>query len=408
MLGILRCDWAVTMIRETNWSQTFMPKHRQRHQLLIGLTAIVLAFQPGAPARADDPAVDMWLQQRVTFDNFIRNMKPLDKHRISEVLELQVEKKYLVLHTPLNNITAEQSMRATFEEIHGLAIVAIRRDDRSDLSVEPTTFSLTVMDFPAPRQTTTISVSQSTQPNQLTISKTVQTTNGPFHQVIFTQQKAGFSAAAGLVQLMITESSSQGVAPEQLNLEGPDFNSFVRDHPAETEQYVRPLLRELGQEAVFAPDQLLAWEVFSDLWKPDAPVTQRVQGLLAGLNSTDYHQRDTTLGSLRELGRSGAAVLIHLDRSKLTPEQNARIDLALVPYAQLSMSEAARRRSDPGFLLDCLYADDVALRKAAIDRLRQVIRPDLQFDVNADPQARSTAIQVLRPQLQPSPAPSTK
>lgn len=385
-----------------------MRKPLLQQRLIIGLAAILLGSQLLTTARADDPAVDMWLQQRVTFDNFIRNMKPLDKHRIGDVLELQVERKYLVLRTPLNNITSEQSMRATFDGMRGLAIVAVRRDDRSALSVEPTTFSLTVMDFPAPRQTTTISVSQSTQPEQLTVSKTVQTTNGPFHQVIFTQQKAGLSAGPGLVQLMITESRSQGVAPEQLNLESSDFTSFVRDHPAETDQYVRPLLRELGQEAVFAPDQLLAWQVFSDLWKPDAAVTQHVQALLGGLNSPDYHQRDATLSALRELGRSGAAVLIHLDRSLLTPEQNARIDLALVPYAQLSMSEASRRRSDPGFLLDCLYADDVLLRKAAIDRLRQVVRPDLQFDVNADAPTRSAAIQVLRPQLLPTPQPSAK
>jgi hypothetical protein len=383
-----------------------MPKPPLQQRLIIGLLAVLFASHGVTPARADDPAVEMWLQQRVTFDNFIRNMKPLDKHRIGDVLELQVDKKNLVLRTPLNNITSEQSMRATFDGMHGLGIVAVRRDDRSDVPVEPTTFSLTVMDFPAPRQTTTIQVSQSTQPNQLTLAKTVQTTNGPSVQIMFTQQKAGISAGAGLVQLTVTESHSQGQAPEQLSLEGIDFLSFVKDHPVETDQYVRPLLRELGQEAVFAPDQLLAWQVFSDLWQPDATVTRRVQELLPQLNASNYHQRDAALGQLRELGRNGAAALIHLNRAQLTPEQNARVDLALVPYAQLSMSEAARRRSDPGFLLDCLYSEDVSLRKVAIDRLRQIIRPDIQFDVNADAETRIAAIQSLRPQLLPSSAPS--
>lgn len=355
-------------------------------------------------AQADDPALDMWQAQRTTFENYIRNMKPLDRHRLSEVLDIRIDKKFLSLRTPLNNIAVEESLRASFEGVHGLGIVSVLRDDSSTGSAEPTRFNLTIMDFPAPKQTVTLSATQMIQPNQLTISKTIQITNGPFHQVIFTQQKPPLSSGSGLVQLMITESRNQGVAPQQINLEGADFFSFVREHPQETDAYVRPLLRELGQEDVFAPDQMVAWQVFSELWKPVPSAAQRVNELLPMLGSDDYHARDMGLLHLMQMGREGAAVLIHLDRRRLSPEQNARIDRALLPYAKLSLKEVLRMRSDPGFLLDCLYSDDAALRKAAIERLRQIVRPDLAFDVNADPEARSVAVDALRAQLVPTPS----
>jgi hypothetical protein len=257
------------------------------------------------------------------------------------------------------------------------------------------------MDFPASRQTTNVSVTLTALPRQLTLSRTLQTTNGQTYQVIFTQQRAQTSGGPGFVQLIVIVTRTQGQAPDQLNLEGTDFFSFVREHPDETEKHLRPLFRELGQEGVFAPDSLVAWQVFSDLWKPDATVARHVESLLPGLNSEDYHVRDSAQLALDRLGRDGAAVLIHLDRSRLTPEQNARVDCALAPYAQLSGKQAARLGMDTGFLLDCLYSDNAALRGAALNRLRTTLRPGLQFDLNADAPARSAAVQALREQLVP-------
>jgi hypothetical protein len=348
----------------------------------------------------------MWLQQRNTDENYVRSLKPLGKHRLDEVLEIRVEKKFLVLHTPLIGL-ASGEFRTTFDGLPGAAVISSSREDSTDSSTEPPVFAVRVTNFPNPKKTVTINVNQDSQRGSFAISRAVLVLPG-FQQVVFHQQRGPSTGGAAFVQLMITESHAPTVAPEQLNLEAADFVSFVREHPAETERYLRPMLHELGQEAVFAPDRLLAWQVFSDLWKPDAAVTQRVQALLPSLNSNNYHERDSTLGQLKHMGRDGAAVLMRLDRSSLTPEQNARIDRALLPYAQLSLKEAARLRSDPGFLLDCLYSEDATLRKAAITRLRQITRPDIQFDVDADEDARSTTIQSLRPLLLPSQAQSGK
>lgn len=385
------------------------PRQFRAHQVIGLAMALLLAAALARPAAAQarpsggaDPAVDMWQALRTNFENYARNMRPLPQHRMSDVMEIRPEGKYLVLRTPLNDIPAEQQMRATIDGMHGIGIVTVKRDDQATGFAEPTGFSLAFMDFPAPRETTNISVTLNPLPRQLSISKTTQTTNGPTYQVIFTQQKAPSTGGSGFVQLIVIETRAQGAAPDQINLEGSDFFSFIREHPAETEQHLRPLFREFGQEAVFAPDATAAWQVFSDLWRPDPAVIRQVDALLPALNAEDYHTRNAAQTRLEQLGRDGAAVLIHIDRSRLTPEQNARIDRALVPYAQLAPKEAARLRSDPGFLLDCLYSDSASLRAAAVNRLRQAIRPDLQFDVNASAESRAAAVQALRAQLVPS------
>jgi hypothetical protein len=379
-----------------------MPRQRLQSPIALCLTVALLGLVAAVAAGGNDPALEMWQSQRMQFHNYLQGLKPLAEHRIDDIFRIRTEKRFLVLTTALTDAGGEQSRRATLEGISGTAQVSALRNDRRRGFSEPTRFSLNVADFPAPKMTTSIGVSSSMQPNQLMLSHTVQTTNGPYYTVTFTQSKAPQSNGSGLVMLMINQGHAQGVAATQINLRANDFASLVREHPEETDRYLRPILRELGQEAVFAPDQMVAWQVFSDLWKTDPAVTARVQELLPSLNSDDYRVRDAGLAHLQQLGRDGAAALIHLDRSRLSPEQNARIDRALLPYAQIPPREVAKLRVDLTFLLDCLYSDEVPLRKAAVGQLRTVIRPDLQFDINADAAARSAAIADLRAQLVPS------
>ena len=106
----------------------------------------------------------------------------------------------------------------------------------------------------------------------------------------------------------------------------------------------------------------------------------------------------------------GAAVLSHLDRMALSPEQNLMIDRTLAPFAQLSPRDATRLRSDTAFLTDCLYLANPEVRAAALDRLKQVTGKELSFDLNAPDAARPAAILELRKQLtiKPAEGPSTE
>ena len=372
---------------------------------VIGLGAgLAGAALPPGPARAADPATDMWQASRTNWENFTQHLRALPQHRMQDVMQIRPQGKYLVLRSPLTVMPAEQQqqMRVAIDGMRGVGMVSVNRGDHPDECGEPVGFSLSFSDFPAPRQMVNVTVSVSPPARQLQLSKTMQTSGGPMYQVIFTQQRAQTSGGSGFVQLIIVQTRAAGAAPDQINLEGAYFFSFIREHPIEVEQHLRPLFREFGQEAVFAPDAMTAWQVFSNLWQPDPAVAKQVQALLPALNAEDYHTRNAAQGRLQQLGREGAAVMIHLDRSRLTPEQNARIDRALVPFAQLPAREAARLRCDPAFLLDCLYSDNLALREASLIQLRRTIRPDLPFDVNAPAEAREAAVQTLRSQLIPS------
>lgn len=320
---------------------------------------------------------------------------------MSQVMQIRTEGKYLVLRTPLD-LGPEQQMRVNLDGIAGMGIVTVKRDEHAEGLIEPAGFSLALGDYPQPVKSTNIVVALDPNSRALTISNLVQVTNGPVYEVIFTQQRATAAGGTGFVQLMVIHSRTLGAAPEQLTLQASDFLSFCREHPAETEQHLRPLFGQLQQEAIFAPDAMVAWQVFDDLWRPDPAVARQVEALLPGLNADDYHARDAAQRGLEQLGREGAAVLIHLDRRRLTPEQNARVDCALSSYARLPAREAARLGTDVGFLLDCLYLDNADLRTAALNRLRSMVGPALQFDVNADPEARSAAVRTLRAQLVPN------
>src|SRR5205823_5273297 len=122
---------------------------------------------------------------------------------------------------------------------------------------------------------------------------------------------------------------------------------LVREHPQEVERYLRPLLHDLGQDAQFAPDPLIAWQVFATQWAADPAVAAKVKALLPELNASDFRRRDAAQQELEALGKAGATAITRLDRRALSPEQNVRLDRVLAPFNQLSAKEAARRRSDP-------------------------------------------------------------
>lgn len=398
--------------------------------------ALVVAILCAAvsQSRADD-ALNSWEAQRRTFENLVQNMPALNRHRVEDIFHVRIDNNCLVVRTALPTTSDGKFMQTRLDGISGIALVLIQRKEvdadaanrtpatqpagkappaaqkgsgpaaRDDGYVEPAGFTLSITDYSIPRQTTSIVVSSTCQPNLFSISRSIQLTDGRFNQVILTQQRNPQSSGGGLLQLIVTDARIAGAAPTQLNFEAPDFFTFLREHPHEANQYLRPLLREVGQEAVFAPEPMVAWQIFSDLWKPDAQSTSKVQQLLPRLDDPNYQVRNEALRKLYSLGSDGAAVMVHMDRSRLTPEQNTRIDRALVQYAQLPAREAARLRSDPAFLLDCLYSDDRTIRQAALERLIKITRSYLPFDVNADAVTRAKSVAILRQQLLGQPRP---
>lgn len=363
----------------------------------LGFVFALLALS--VPVFADD-GLNAWQAQKRTFEKLVEHMPLLDKHRIEDVLRVRVENNCLVVHTPLPNTVENQYMRVKLDGIGGTALVLVQRKEGekpASAETEPLNFTLSITDYTVPRRTTSLAITY--QPNLFNLSRSIQLTDGRFNQVSLTQQRGPQSNGGGLLQLMVTDAKVSGAAPTQLNFESPDFFTFLREHPQEANQYLRPLLRDVGQEEVFAPNERVAWQVFSALWTPDAKTARKVRDLLPSLNDANYRVRNEATLKLQELGSDGAAVMVHLDRTKLTPEQNTLIDRALVRYAQLPTRQAERMRSDPAFLLDCLYSADATIRRAALQRLSTIAKAPIPFDVNADAVTRARAVAVLRQQL---------
>jgi hypothetical protein len=336
-------------------------------------------------------------EERKNYDTMIGNMPAMNHQSLRDILRLEIEARALAIHTPLDTTANGGYMRVKIADLKISGLIRIQRDAKAPKEAPPTLYQLNLTDYTKPLQITTLSVN--TQQLYCSISRSSQFPSGGYRNVSLMQQLNPISLGGGSAQLTVNESGKDGGPPLNIEIQAPDLFTLMRLHRYECDHYIRPLCREISQEGIFAPDPLVAWQVFSELWKPDAAISDHVKNLLPALNEDDYRARGKASYELKTLGRNGAAVLIHLDRRTLTPEQNARIDLALAPYVQLPVKEALRLRSDPVFLLDCLYSEDAALRYAALAHLRQITDPALKFDADADPDARSAAIAALRKRL---------
>ena len=254
-------------------------------------------------------------------------------------------------------------------------------------------FTFITYDMPSADALSTTTVQS--YPGSLSVIRNVDTSEGR-RMIRLAEQRD--EEGHGRVTLLVHDYNDAR-SGQSVNQQAADFNALLREHPAEADTFVRPLLRDLGQEAVLSPDPAIAWQVFSDRWAPDETVGRKVAALLPAMNDRNYHTREKVVADLQAMGQAGAAVLFRLDRTTLTPEQNLLIDRVLAPYAQLSPREAARLRDDTGFLLDCLYGPDRAIRAAALDRLEKAAGKKLAFDLDAPEADRSAAVAAARAEL---------
>ena len=265
-------------------------------------------------------------------------------------------------------------------------------------------FKLEVSDNGQPRQRVGTLVSW--QDGALDVQRSVYHT-GPNRFTRITRLLASRNPEFGTgpsVHLMVNESGDIGRRALEVNCRASDFFTLRRDYPAETEEHLRPLLRDLGQESVFAPEPLVAWQVFAGRWRADAKMVDAVNRLLPGLDADSATDREAASAQVAELGQEALLVLLQLDRGVLTAEQNSRIDVLIEDHAPLDPAEAMRLRDDVTFLLDCLNSDDPRTRAAALDRLKQVVPDPVEFDLGLAVPARGVAVAALRAKLAPPPA----
>ncbi|MBV8779981.1 MAG: hypothetical protein JO353_01160 [Phycisphaerae bacterium] len=259
-------------------------------------------------------------------------------------------------------------------------------------------------------------------PNGVSVWTTVSTTVGRT-QIDRDFESDGESGSVQLMQDPPPPSADAAAAPDpvrftvrrisekqdgkdiDLKLSAPSFVELRRRYPAETDRYLRPVLNDLGQESLLAPDAASAWQTLADDWKPTAELTAQVNQLIAQTGADEFSQRRAALRSLQSLGEPAALLLMRTDRGKLSAAQNAAIDTFLAPFLPLSANEAKRSGRDPIFLLDVQYCDDANVRTLAAARLTAILGKPLLFDPASPASQRLGGVEEMRSALT---APSTQ
>jgi hypothetical protein len=379
--------------------RTFM---RSRLVPVLAAAAMLTAALP-TPARAD-PASDFRRTQAFqerNWQNYLNEMPALDaKHpsrTSADLLALSVENGQLILHTPLASTPPGQEQKVKIDPSNDWSLLNVVGGAAGAGPVVPFNFILRTTEF-APDHTDTLMI-QHVRNALLMIMRQSQSPSGMYLvQLQIQYPNAMQPGGGGDCRLTVIDQRHNRMSPA-VTLISNGFSAFTREHPVEAEKYIRPLLHQFGQDAAMAPDPMLAFQVFSDQWTPDAAMITKVKTLVASLGSTDFHARTRAQHDLADLGKDAAVVLMQLDRTKLTPEQNARVDKVLAPYLPVDASAAAKLRTDPAFLVNCFYSDELIIRKAAFAQLESFTKLKLNFDPAAAPPTRTAAIPAVLKQL---------
>lgn len=354
---------------------------------------LVCAFFPlpwlGSPSARGD---DVFAQQRKRYNESIRQFPLLkSKHTIDQIFTMRLDGPDLTLQPHVDPDREYQQHRAMLD---GLADPAVILCWLTSPDLGEVQFEFTVDDYSQPGVYGHLHIQS--RPNGIEIQKTWQSRTG-FERLMFDQTH-------GSVRMNIAASDSTPNGFTSINVSDTSFLSLRTNHPAEVERWLRPIFREVRQEAVFAADPNAAWQVLADDWPADFKLLPEITRHLSELNDDNFRVRRAGSVALAKLGRDAALVMLKMNRRGLSPEQNLRLDATIGRYQPLSVPETARLHNNPQFLLDCLYCEDPMARKLALARLRKVVDEPITFDPNAPEDQRAAAITELRDQLFPTQA----
>jgi hypothetical protein len=309
------------------------------------------------------------------------NDKPLlNKQRIEEVFCIRREGSDLMLHAFI-----EPTPKPMKAQLDGLPFPAMVQCSLLSRDLPQVDFEFDLDDWSNPLVSAQLHIQS--RPSSLQIDKTWHSADD--------ESIVRFSEDGSRADLSVF-TGDIGSRSGALHMQAETFAELRRQHPLEIETYLRPILREIHQEAALAPEPLEAWQVLSDDWPVDDSFKDKVQEQLADLDNNDFRVRSRAAEQLYHLGRDGAVYMLHMDRKALSPEQSLRLDEVIARYKPLPESRAAKLHDDPHFLADCLDCTDKTVRELALARLRKLSGRDIKFDLDAKAEARVEAANDVR------------
>lgn len=191
-------------------------------------------------------------------------------------------------------------------------------------------------------------------------------------------------------------------------LKAPDFATLRRQHRGILDQFLRPILRDLHQEAaLFAISRNEGWQVLGQDSTPGPVAMERINAIIPRLGNENFRERERAAEEIRQLGPLASIALKNIDRGNLTLQQSSAIQALTEEWSLLPADEAQRLLNDKSFMIDVLYTEDADLRQRALDRLRVLTGNPVSLDPSPDAKSRAAAVAKLREQLTPTTQPTT-
>jgi hypothetical protein len=369
-----------------------------------GVPAIAQTTQPAtAPATQELTLDQLREEERRTVEQRLKDLPAAGPYSREQAIALAQEDRRLVARTQIP--PTEGNRRLTIsDDPHGLWHATVYGDpnaretngfflvERYDFSDPSIVFSLAAI---------------TANPQQINITGNWERPDGML-QLDLIDRFGSVDDEGGIdtggVRLIVSGFGLDGDRTVNVRLESRDLTTLRRQHPRLVNTYLRPVLRQLGQEQLLAIDERLAWQVLGGEQPVDPKAQQRVNELLPALDADAFAERQAAVEALKQLGSEGALVLMKLDRATLSPEQRAQIDQVLAHYKQASARDVSALADDLDFLLDVLLTDNADLRALALARLKQKTDQPIDFDPAADPATRTQRVIELRAALLPPPA----
>ena len=359
---------------------------------VIAISSLALAFVACMGNAQEPEGARFYAQQRASYRKSMEQFPKIKQTRISEVFGMRLEGPVLMLEARSEPDRETVQRRAALEGLSEEAtlICFFISQDLGQIQ-----FELNVDDYSDPLalgRLTLLARPNSNDTGQklanVEIEKRWETPGGS-RRVFFTQVNS-------TVRLTILANNGGPNGFTNISLVEKDFATLRRNHYAETERWLRPILHELHQEAVLASDPAAAWQVLASDWPVDERLQEQVAQKLPLLDDDDFRVRYKASADLEKLGRDGAVAMLKLSRNGLSPEQSLRLDEIISRFKTLSTTEAQRLSSDPHFLIDCLYTEDEICRKLALKRLTALVAKPINFDLAAPEEERVAAVNALR------------
>lgn len=337
-------------------------------------------------------------RQKEHYLQTVQGYPVLDKHRMGEILDLKLEGGQLAFHTSLTPWPNFEPQRVELEGAKSPATVVYSQFVAKNPLARQ--FEFKVEEYPEPEVYGQLHMQWRPAAVGVGGDMSIEQTKQTGHSFL----RAFYMQNSSMARLLVfANDASADHNMQSFNYMEKDFATLRQRHPAEVEEWLRPMLHRLQQDAVFAPEMNAAWQVLEPDWPLNAAAQEAVIGLLPDLNSEQSRVRNHAANQLAGMGLDAATAILRLDRRSLSLEQNIRLDEVVARFRGLRAADAKRLADDPDFLLDCEYCPDPTIRRLASARLSKVLNAPVDLDAQPSDAARFEAIEKFRATLHPAP-----